>query len=51
MEIKTFGTVRCSKCDKDLTDKIQIYDYMDKEHKYRVTYCEDCNAKISDSYD
>lgn len=50
MNVKTYGTVRCSKCDQDLTNKIQVYDYLDEEKKDRVVYCEQCNWRIKDSY-
>lgn len=50
MNVKTYGTVRCSKCGQDLTNKIQVYDYLDKEKKVRVVYCEKDNLKIKNSY-
>lgn len=50
MHVKSYGVTRCHKCDQDLTGKIQVYDYLDKEKKYRVAYCEPCNYRIKDSY-
>lgn len=50
MQVKSYGVVRCKECDQDLTDKIQCYDYGNKEKKYRVVRCENCNARVKDSY-
>ncbi len=50
MQVKSYGVVRCNKCDQDITHQAQAYDYLDKEKRYRVAYCMDCNYKIKDSY-
>ncbi len=41
--IKTYGTVRCHKCELDLTNKIQVY-------TDNLVLCENCNCRIKDSY-
>jgi len=37
--IKTYGTVRCKDCDKDITEEVQYYE----EGEVR---CGDCNEEI-----
>lgn len=48
MNIKSYGTERCAKCSKDITDKAKYYDKQ-ADGRYGKPYCEECNRKIKNS--
>lgn len=38
--------VRCHTCQKDISDKAQVFDWETKEKKKRVVRCLSCNVKV-----
>jgi len=43
IKVKILDYKNSYECDRDITDEIQVYDWLGKE---RVVYCEQCNWRL-----